>query len=94
VKALATFKDDLEAARADLEAAIADIINDVDVNDTLAKKSDSSVVFINKAQLSDLLNRLVDAPEEIAVAFENYDWAIRRALRALQQALARETAEG
>jgi hypothetical protein len=104
-QAIITFENDLERAIADLEVAVAGIVSDVDVDnilvdgdgdpdDILVESSDGVIHLANMSGLGDLLSRLVGAPEEIASAFKNYDWAVRRALKTLQQALTREMAEG
>jgi hypothetical protein len=87
--AIADFRDDLARARGDLEAAIADIVSDVDVDEILWKEPDG-VIRVSKTLLNNLLERLADAPESVTGA----DWQTRKALQTLQQALTRETVEG
>jgi hypothetical protein len=91
--AIADFRDDLARARGDLEAAIADIVSDVDIDEILWKEPDG-VIRVSKTLLNNLLERLADAPESVTGAFDEFDWQTRKALQTLQQALTRETVEG
>jgi hypothetical protein len=102
-QAIADFRDDLARARADLEATVWGIIGtgrdgllvdgDGDPDDILVDGHDS-VSLLDRGALVDLLAHLADAPEKTAAAFANFDWTTSRALKTLQQALARETAGG
>jgi hypothetical protein len=90
--ALRELEDDLERARADLLAAVDDIIVDVDAEDDILVEGDDGVTGVDAQALRDLLDSFADAPQAVTGAFEDYDWQVQRALRALKQALVREAA--
>jgi hypothetical protein len=94
IEAIRDFESDFERALADLELAIAGIVDfEEDAKDAasvdLVKGS-----FLSLAKLRDLLDRLAEAPEAATSAFEDFGWEFRRALRALKETLVREPAEG
>lgn len=93
--ALRELQEDLERAVADLEVAISSLAGiDEDERDEIFVKDDDGVVSVDATELRVLLDRLADAPEDVARAFGNFDWKLARSLRAFRRATAHEMAEG
>jgi hypothetical protein len=88
-------REDLERLRADLEDAIANIVGiDEDAAEDVLVREDDGSIIVDTAELKGLLERLADASEAAADAFQEFDQEADRVWRRFKQALACETVEG
>jgi hypothetical protein len=88
VEALRELQEDLNRLRADLENAIAGIIDfdDTDEDDILVK-GDDGVTRLDVAELKILVERHAYATDEVASAFQEFDREVERVWRRFRQAL-------
>ena len=95
IEAIRDFEHDLDRALDDLEIAITGIAGiDEDAGDEIFIENADGSAGGDMTELAGLLDRLVEAPEAVTAAFENFGWEIGRALRTLKRATVPETAEG
>ena len=78
--AIAGFRDDLESARADLNAAIARIVGRLEPWGLFDEDEDGKR-HVDPEALAELLDNVNQADDAVADAFSDYDWLLARAFR-------------
>ena len=97
MNALVDFETDLERAFGTLKAAIEDAVENLDCAYTLFEDCEQDPkrpdrISIAMRSLEVLKREQEDAEAAVAAVFKDYAWELKRALRAYQQTLVRESA--
>ena len=99
--ALAFFGEDLEAARDIFMAAVESVASGPgdeidDLVDDILEDSEAvpgtGLLLVEREALEALRDGPYDVSGDLEAALENFNWALRKALRELKKALSRETA--
>jgi hypothetical protein len=97
MSALVDFETDLERAFGALKAAVGDAVESLDCAYTLFEDCEQDPknpdrISIAMRSLEVLKREQEDAEAAVATALKDYAWELKRALRAYQQTLVRESA--